>query len=575
MSTILIEKNIMVPMHDGVQLATDIFRLEGASPTPVLVVRTPYNKEGLAGGSDNFDIFRAVQTGYTGVAQDVRGRYASEGTFKPHVQETDDGLDAFAWAAAQPWSNGVLGTFGGSYLGCTQWLPAREGPPALRAMAPSITFSDGYEGCAYQGGSKVLHDLRWVVANIVPAEIERRIARGEKVLESDTPLDVDVALTELPLATHPLIREYAAFYLDWLAHPRADDYWLASSPQAGYEQISVPALNISGWYDIFLWSAFQNYMGMKQRGGTEVARQNQRLIIGPWAHMNFSGSFPEREFGWGSSSAAIDLPGIHLRWFDRWLKEVDNGIDQEPPVTIFVMGVDEWRCEADWPLSDTQYRPYYLHSSGGANTLHGDGTLSTIPPGDEPTDVYLYNPLRPVPTVGGQVILPGGNAMGPRDQRQVELRDDVLVYSTPVLEGAVEVTGPIELRLFVSSSARDTDFTGKLVDVYPDGRAMILTEGILRARYRNSFIEPKLLEPNEVYELRLNLWATANVFLPGHRIRLEVSSSNFPRFDRNSNTGGEIASESADQYQPAINRIYHDATHPSHLVLPLIEDEHY
>jgi hypothetical protein len=185
--------------------------------------------------------------------------------------------------------------------------------------------------------------------------------------------------------------------------------------------------------------------------------------------------------------------------------------------------------------------------------------------------VYLYNPLRPVPTVGGQVILPGGNAMGPRDQREVELRDDVLVYSTPVLEQAVEVTGPIELRLFVASSARDTDFTGKLVDVYPDGRAMILTEGILRARFRNSFTMPELLEPDAIYELRLDLWATANVFLPGHRIRLEVSSSNFPRFDRNGNTGGVIASESSDQYQPAINRIFHDAAHPSRLILPTIE----
>jgi putative CocE/NonD family hydrolase len=570
-TTVLIEKSIMVPMRDGVQLATDIYRLEGASPTPVLVARTPYNKDRMVAGGDIFDILRAVQAGYTVVAQDVRGRYASEGMFNPHVQETDDGLDAFAWAAAQPWSNGVLGTFGGSYLGGTQWLPARAQPPALRAMAPSITFSDGHEGCSYQGGAKVLHDLRWVVADIVPAEIERRIARGEQMVESDTPLDVNGALTELPLASHPLIREYAAFYLDWLAHPTADDYWLPSSPRAGYEQIMVPALNISGWYDIFLWSTFQNYMGMKQRGGTEVARRNQRLIIGPWTHMNFSGSFPEREFGPGGSSTAIDLPGIHLRWFDRWLKGVDNGIDREPPVMIFVMGVDEWRNEADWPLPDTQYRPYYLHSGGQASVLQGDGVLSSKPPGDEPPDLYLYNPLRPVPTVGGQVILPGGNAMGPRDQREVELRDDVLVYSTPVLDQAVEVTGPIELCLFVASSACDTDFTGKLVDVYPDGRAMILTEGILRARYRNSLTEPKLLEPGTVYELRLNLWATANVFLPGHRIRLEVSSSNFPRFDRNSNTGGEISGETADEYQPAINGVFHDAAHPSHLVLPIIE----
>jgi len=570
MKSILIEKNIMVPMRDGVKLATDVYRLEGASPSPVLVARTPYNKDGMLTGGDTFDIFRAVQVGYVVMTQDVRGRYASEGTFNPHRQETADGLDAFAWAAEQPWSNGVVGTFGGSYLGATQWLPAREQPPTLRAMVPLVTFSDGYEGCSYQGGAKVLHDLRWVVANIVPAEMERCSARGETLLQSDIPLNVDGAFAELPLATHPFIREYAGFYRDWLTHRTADEYWLTSAPYVGYERINVPALNISGWYDIFIWSTLENYMGMKKRGGSDLAR-HQRVIIGPWTHMNFSGSFPEREFGWAGSAATIDLPGIHLCWFDRWLKGEENGIDKEPPVMLFVMGIDQWRSEEDWPIPDTQYQPYYLHSNGGANTLHGDGSLSTTSPEDEPLDAYLYNPLRPVPTVGGQVILPGGNAMGPRDQSEVELRDDVLVYSTPVLERAVEVTGPIELRLFVSSSAPDTDFTGKLVDVFPDGRAIILTEGILRARYRNSFTELELMEPGEIYELQLNLWATANVFLPGHHIRLEVSSSNFPRFDRNSNTGGDIVNETADQYQTAINRIFHDATHPSHLILPLIE----
>ena len=571
MTNILIEKNIMVAMRDGVGLATDVYRREGAKPTAVLLARTPYNKEGIVGGSVTFDILRAVQAGYVVVVQDVRGRYASEGVFNPHIQETADGVDMLAWTAVQPWSNGKVGMFGGSYLGGTQLLPARENPPALQAIAPAIAFSDGYEGCSYQGGAKVLHDLRWVVANIVPAEIERRVARGETPINSDIPLDVDGAFNERPLATHPLIQAYAPFYREWLTHRSDDAYWQQSSITANYEQMAVPALHISGWYDIFPWSTFQNYMGLRDRGGSDKARQNQRIIIGPWTHMNFSGSFPEREFGWAGSAAAIDLPGIHLRWFDRWLKGEDNGIDKEPPVMIFVMGVDEWRSEADWPLPNTQYRPYYLHSGGRANSLHGDGTLSTELPSDEPADVYLYNPLRPVPTVGGQVILPGGNATGPRDQREVELRDDVLVYSTAVLQHPLEVTGPIELRLFVSSSARDTDFTGKLVDVYPNGRSLILTEGILRARYRHSFTEPELLEPGEIYELRLNLWVTANVFLPGHRLRLEVSSSNFPRFDRNSNTGGDMAIETAEVYETAVNHIFHDKKRPSHLILPIIE----
>jgi uncharacterized protein len=571
MATIQIDKNVMVSMRDGVRLATDVYRLDGITPAPVLITRTPYDKERAVTGSDTFDILRAVQAGYAVVIQDVRGRYASEGQFDPMIHEARDGVDTFAWAAAQPWSRGVVGTFGGSYLGATQWLPAREQPPALRAMAPSVTFSDMYEASTYQGGAKVLHDLRWVVEDIIPAEIRRRVAHGEKSPARGDRLDLNAVLSHLPLADHPLIRDAAAFYFDRLAHPTADAYWRPISPCAGYEQISAPALNISGWYDIFLWGTFQNYLGMRQRGGTKHARLNQRVIIGPWSHSNFTGSFPELEFGAAASSGALDLTGLQLRWFDRWLKDVDNGMDQEPAVMLFVMGVDRWRAEADWPLPDTQYRSYYLHSAGQANTLHGDGTLSAELPDDEPPDVYLFNPLRPVPTVGGQVIFPGGNVNGPRDQRAVELRDDVLVYSTPVLDQPVEVTGPIELRLFVASSARDTDFTGKLADVYPDGRAIILTEGILRARYRNSFTEPELLEPDAVYELRLDLWATANVFLPGHRIRLEVSSSNFPRFARNSNTGGEIAREAAEHYRPAINRIFHDAAHLSCLILPIIE----
>jgi putative CocE/NonD family hydrolase len=483
MATIRIDKNVMVPMRDGVRLATDVCRLDGAPPAPVLLARTPYNKDSAAAGAGGvmIDVLRAAQAGYAVVVQDVRGRYASEGEFGAQFQEYADGVDAIAWAAAQPWSAGIVGTFGGSYVGGTQWPPARERPPALRAMAPAITPSDMYEGMAYQGGANVLHVLRWVVEAIAPEAIRRRAARGEAVPAAAAGLDLAEALAHLPLDDHPPLRDLAPFYVEWLAHPTADAYWEPGSPRAWYERVEAPALHITGWYDIFLQSTIQNFEGMRQRGGSEHARHHQRLIIGPWSHASFTGSFPEREFGPAASEAALDLTGIQLRWFDRWLKEADNGVEQEPPVTLFVMGIDEWRTEADWPLPDTQYRPYYLHSAGAANTRHGDGTLSAEPPGDEPPDVYLYNPLRPVPTVGGQVILPGGNAIGPRDQRAVEMRDDVLVYSTPVLDRPVEVTGPIELCLFVASSARDTDFTGKLVDVYPDGRAMILTEGILRA----------------------------------------------------------------------------------------------
>ncbi|MGD9157477.1 MAG: CocE/NonD family hydrolase [Desulfobacteraceae bacterium] len=570
MTKIIIDKNVMVPMGDGVKLATDIYRLDNSPPSPVLVVRTPYNKDNLVSHNDTFNILRAVESGYTVMAQDVRGRYASEGKFNPHFQETPDGVDAYSWAASQPWCDGSVGTFGGSYLGAAQWLPAGQQPESLRAMAPSMTFSDAYEGCSYQGGAKVLHDLRWVVADIVPAEINRRIKNGENVTDGEFLPDVDTALTELPLAAHPFIKKYAPFYLDWLSHSEAGEFWEQASPKTGYSKIKVPALNITGWYDIFLWSTLQNYIGMKEHGASEEARKNQRLIIGPWSHINFSGSFPEMEFGFHASSLAVDLPGIHLNWFDKWLKGIGNGIDQEPPVMIFVMGTNQWRKESGWPVPGTEYQPFYLNGSGKANTLNGGGILSTEPQGNESPDKYVFDPLEPVPTVGGQVLLPGGNATGPRDQRTVETRDDVLVYTTTVLDKPAEVIGPIELHLFVSSSAPDTDFTGKLVDVFPDGRAIILTEGILRARYRNSFTAPELLEPGEIYEITINLWTTGNVFLSGHSIRLEVSSSNFPRFNRNSNTGGFITMESRYQYQKAENTVFHDEAHPSRLILPII-----
>lgn len=563
---ILTEKNVMVTMRDGVRLATDIYRLNGTNLSPVLIARTPYNKNNLGINS----IRRFVEAGYVVICQDVRGRYASEGDFNPHANETNDGVDIFAWAAKQPWSNGVTGTFGGSYLGGTQWLPARENPLSLKAMIPEVTFSDMYEGNTHPGGVKVLHDLRWAVG-MIPDVIRRKQEAGKNIPEKEELPDVNTVLNELPLAGHPMIKKYASFYHEWLDHPTASAYWDSISPSAGYRNITAPALNISGWYDIFIWGTLQNYRGMKDKGGSEIARNNQKLLIGPWTHMNFTGRFHEQYYGSESSSEAIDMTEIKLRWYDRWLKGIDNGIDKEDPVMIFVMGIDKWRTEKDWPLPDTKYQNYYLHSVGKANTLDGDGVLSTELPKSEPSDVFIYDPMNPVPTVGGQVILPGENSMGPRDQQEVEKREDVLVYSTPVLDKAVEVTGNIELKLFVSSSALDTDFSAKLVDVYPDGRAMILTNGILRARYHKSFEKTELLEPGKIYELTINLLATSNVFLPGHRIRLEVSSSNFPQYNRNSNTGGDISKETADEYRPAANKVFHEAKYPSSLILPIIE----
>jgi putative CocE/NonD family hydrolase len=572
MATFTIETQVMVPMRDGVRLATDIYRpVEG--PTPTLLTRTPYDKDAV-GFRDDLDLFRALRAGYAVVAQDVRGRFASEGTFDAYHQEASDGTDTIAWIAAQPWSSGVVGTFGKSYLGCTQWLLAPQQPPALRAMASSMTPSDAYEGNTYQGGANVMHVLRWAVGLSADAANRRVAAGGTIPAEWARDLDHDSALAHLPLSDHPAYSELAPFWPRWVSRPADGPYWRTISPNAAYDKVTVPVLNIGGWYDILLGPALENYRGVRHGGGSELAARS-RLIIGPWSHTDLTGSFPEREFGPAASRQAIDLDGIQLRWFDRWVKGIDNGIEDEDPVLIFVMGADMWRSEPDWPLPDTVYTDYFLHSDGHANTRRGDGALSTTVPEAEPSDTFVYDPHQPVPSVGGQVLMPGANSIGPRDQAAVEDRDDVLVYTSSVLDEPIEVTGPIRLRLFIASTAPDTDLTGKLVDVFPDGRAINLTDGIQRVRYRNSKEHAELMIPGQVYEVTIDLWATANLFLPGHRIRLEVSSSNWPRFGRNSNTGGSIADEPPEAYQPATNRILHDSGHPSRIVLPVIRDDHH
>lgn len=558
------EKNIMISMRDGVRLATDIYRPEANSRFPVLIARTPYNKD-----YTDPSITRFVDAGYVVTVQDVRGRYSSEGNFIPYEYETEDALELYKWLRNQPWCDGNLGTFGGSYLGGTQWLPARKNPDGLKAMIPEVTFDDLYSGCCYQGGAKVLHDLRWTVESIIPDAIRRSLGNSEN---SDIELpDTYAVLNELPMAAHPAIKKYGSFYLDWLDNFTACDFWRKNSPNSGYQNITVPALNISGWYDIFVSSTLNNFNRMKQSGGSENARKYQRLIMGPWSHMNFTGVFPEISYGENSSAQSIDLVQIKIDWFDRWLKGADKTDGTDLPVKIFVMGINQWRDEAAWPLPDTKYKSFYLHSGGNANSLNGDGVLSEAICAQEASDCYTYDPMNPVPTIGGQVILPGENAIGPRDQHDAEIRDDVLVYSTAVLEKPVEVTGPIQLKLFASSDSLDTDFTAKLVDVFPDGRAILLTDGIIRARFRESFETAILLEPEVIYEFTIDMGATANVFLPGHRIRLEVSSSNFPKFNRNSNTGGNIPHETAEEYKPAINRVFHDKANCSQLILPVIE----
>jgi putative CocE/NonD family hydrolase len=570
------DKDVMVAMRDGVELATDIYRPSLDAPAAAVLFRSPYGRDMSV---QSPDLAAYIRAGYTVVAQDTRGRWGSQGTFNPFFDEAADGEDTIGWVAAQEWCTGDVAMAGASYYGATQWMAAGRTPPALRAMAPQITSDSYYEGWSYQGGAFQLGFLLcWTLGNLALAEVARRMARGEGSAEVFVALtesidNIDALYRHTPLGDLPIIKETAPYYLDWLAHPSYDSFWRETAPRERYDKVVVPTLNVGGWYDCFLGGTLANYRGMKERGGSAGARQ-ARLIVGPWAHGLMWGEYPWARFGLMANSMVLNITDHQIRFFDHHVRGQANRLDGDAPVKLFIMGENMWRDETDWPLPDTRFTSYYLHSSGRAAGTLEDGGLLAEPATEQPEDVYLYDPRDPVPSCGGQTFLPGfiiGSNSGPRDQRAVESRRDVLCYTTPPLEKDTEVTGPVTLTLYGSSSARDTDFTGKLVDVHPDGRAIILTEGILRSRYRISTAEPKLLQPGEVYELNLDLWATANVFKAGHRIRLEISSSNFPRFDRNSNTGGLISEESEAEMIPAVNRIFHNRRFPSHLTLPIID----
>jgi putative CocE/NonD family hydrolase len=551
---------IRVPMRDGVTLAADVYlpplAAGEADRWPIILTRTPYLKSNEA--------FLETARYYTGqgyalVAMDVRGRGDSDGIFVPYVNDGPDGYDAIEWLAAQPWATGAVGTIGGSYPGCSQWLTALEQPPHLRAMIVAVTPSDPF--VENPTGEHSPMDMCWL-----------HFVSG-RTLQPMAAVNWEAVYTHLPLLTmDERAGQTNAHWRNDLAHPQLDDYWQPRRYQHAFERVNVPTLHVSGWYDDEQIGTPLNFIGMTTRGATAEARASQRLLMGPWGHqINAKSKLGEVDFG---PQALIDLRGEHVRWFDRWLKEAksaDNSADAEEqtdaPVRIFVMGANEWRDEQEWPLARTQWTRYYLHSGGQANSRFGDGALSPTSPSPdaEPADGYRYDPARPVPFLTEPTSSQIG---GPDDYAAVERRDDVLVYVTEPLTEDVEVVGPISVDLYAASSAPDTDFTAMLTDVWPTGFVQRLCDGIVRARFREGMASPTLIEPGKIYRYTIDCWNTAQVFKAGHRIGLMLSSSAFPKFARNLNTGAPLGMTS--EMAVAEQVIYHDAEHPSAVILPIV-----
>ncbi len=562
---VMLERGAIVRMRDGVVLYADIYRPKTDGQYPVLLQRTPYDKRNSA-----VFALKAAAHGFVAIVQDVRGRYASEGEFYTFRHESDDGYDTVEWAATLPYSNGKVGMWGGSYVGATQMLAAIAHPPHLAGICPVVTASNYHNGWTYQGGAfEQWFNQSWT-SGLAQDTLRRTVEKNTNAV---------VGQWKLPLTSYPLYNfadpsavpvstaALAPYFLDWLAHPGYDEYWKQLSIEEHFPEINVPVLSIAAWYDIFQGGSLRNYVGIKAHGGSEAARRGQHLLVTIGGHAGGGRKIGEVDFG--ASAAEYDEGDVTLKWYEYLFKGVQNEFS-EKPVKIFVMGANQWREEDDWPLARAQSTKYYLHSAKSANSLRGDGSLSTAPPRSEPSDRYVYDPSNPAPTIGGPLCCDGEHlAPGPRDQRAVEGRDDVLVYTTPPFAQDTEVTGPVSLELFAQSSAVDTDFLGKLVDVGPDGFAQNLTEGIVRARYRNSQEKPELMNPGQIYKFVIDLWSTSNVFLRGHALRLEISSSNFPRFDRNLNTGE--AGAAGQKYVPATNVVYHDAERPSALILPMVK----
>lgn len=563
LNEVRIERHKAVRMRDGVVLYADVYMPATPGRYPTIVTRTPY---GVQRDGVHQTMTKFAQRGYAVVVQDVRGRYESDGKWEPFRDEAKDGYDTIEWAAAQPFSNGKVATQGGSYLGHNQWQAASLNPPHLVAAFPSLASTNIYANWITMGGAfRLSFNYGWGVVRMP----NRIMLPQYWHTEAFTPEELKYAniLMHLPLQDGDLQSAGAVVphYRDWIKHESYDEYWKAISDEERFDKIKVPTYVSGGWFDIFVMGTINGYVGMKNKGATPEARKGARMIIGPWGH-GPSQKFGDVDF---TPAAYVDQFETELSFFDYHLKGIRNAIETDKPVRLFYMGVNQWRAETDWPIPGAQFKELYLGGEN-ANSVRGKGTLSFDKPTKATTDTYRYDPQSPVPTTGGNNCCGTPTPAGPRDQHPLEQREDVLVYTSAFLEKPVTIAGPVKMKLHAATDGRDTDWMVKLVDVHPDGFAMPVSEGIIRAKFREGLDKMKLLTPNQVYEYEIEMTGTANVFRPGHRIRVDITSSNFPQFDRNPNTGEPLGTSTKTRI--AQQTIHHGGAKLSHIVLPVVTD---
>ena len=585
-----LQKSQMIPMRDDIRLSTDLYFPEIIEKKlPVILIRTPYNKNTFRNKEEKLVAHFFSSQGYIVAVQDCRGKFESEGVYSPPAgNEANDGYDTVDWLTKQTWSNGKIGTFGCSYPGEMQMVQAPLMHPGLAAMIPQAAggvigaangrynYWAGFKGGVLDHAASISWYFR--AAHKYSYKPPSGLADAEilKIREFFNPAatllpDVDFEKLNWYLPLIDIMNKAGAPPNDWvnlITTDFGDPWWHeVMSFYDGDEKFNTPAIHMSSWYDFSVEETLFAAKYFSDNAVTKTVAENQFVIIAPTGHCDFDQSGENKKVGeLYIGDATFDYFGTYLKWFDYWLKGQKNSVTDMPKVQYYTIGKNEWQSADEWPLPETKFTKYYLHSGGNANSRYGDGILSQKPSENEFSDKYTYDPGNPVPTIGGSRSEPAGAF----DQAKVEIRNDVLVYSTPVLKKGIEITGPITLILFVSSSARDTDFTAKLIDVYPDGKAYNIQDAIFRARYREGLTKKVWMERDKVYKIQINLNAASNYFASGHIIRLQVSSSNFPMYERNLNTGGNNYDET--EWVLAENTIHHSKEYPSHLILPIIEN---